>query len=48
MLSEAKAYVLIEPYQALWPGVVLSVAVLGFSLLGDGINAVLSKENSRE
>lgn len=44
MLSEAKGYVLIEPYQALWPGVVLSIAVLGFSLLGDGINEYLNRE----
>lgn len=48
MLSEAKGYVLIQPYQALWPGIVLAVAVLGFQLTGDGINTLLHKEASHE
>ena len=48
MLSEAKGYILIQPYQALWPGVVLSIAVLGFSLLGDGINEIIKGEPDYE
>ena len=48
MLAEAKGYVLIHPYQALWPGIVLSIAVLGFSLLGDGINDALNREADYE
>ncbi len=48
MLSEAKGYVLMEPYQAFWPGAVLAVAVLGFSLLGDGINDLLPAGRSDE
>ena len=48
MLSEAKGYVLIEPYQALWPGIVLAIAVLGFQLTGDGINTLLHREASHE
>ena len=48
MLSEAKGYILIHPYQALWPGVVLSIAVLGFSLLGDGINEIIKGEPDYE
>ncbi len=48
MLSEAKGYVLIEPYQALWPGVVLVIAVLGFSLLGDGISEILRLRGDHE
>ncbi len=37
MLSEAKNYVLIEPWQVVPPGLVLLVMVLGFNLLGDGL-----------
>ena len=48
MLSEAKGYVLIHPYQAIWPGIVLSIAVLGFSLLGDGINDYFHREADYE
>ncbi|MGN0905902.1 MAG: ABC transporter permease [Bullifex sp.] len=48
MLAEAKGYVLIQPYQALWPGIVLAVAVLGFQLTGDGINTLLHREASHE
>lgn len=48
MLSEAKGYVLIQPYQALWPGLVLAVAVLGFQLTGDGINTLLHQEAAHE
>ena len=48
MLSEAKGYILIHPYQALWPGIVLSIAVLGFSFLGDGINEIIKGEPDYE
>lgn len=48
MLSEAKGYVLMEPYQAFWPGFVLASAVLGFSLLGDGINEILTRGHGDE
>ena len=48
MLSEAKGYVLMEPYQALWPGIVLASAVLGFSLIGDGVNDLLSRRRGDE
>ena len=38
MLSEAFAYVLVYPGLAVAPGLALMVAVLGFNLLGDGLN----------
>ena len=38
MLSEAFAYVLVHPGLAAAPGLALMVAVLGFNLLGDGLN----------
>lgn len=48
MLSEAKGYVLTKPYQALCPGIILSIAVLGFCMLGDGINSYLQGDISYE
>ena len=38
MLSEARNYILTHPYQAVPSGVVLMIMLLGFNLLGDGIN----------
>ncbi|HKI55716.1 MAG TPA: ABC transporter permease subunit [Trueperaceae bacterium] len=41
MLSEAQLYLAIDPLMAIAPGVAISVAVLGFNLLGDGLRDVL-------
>jgi len=41
MLSEAQLYLAIDPLMALAPGVAISLAVLGFNLLGDGLRDVL-------
>lgn len=37
MLSESQKYLIKAPYYALAPGVMITMAVLGFNLLGDGI-----------
>ena len=47
MLSEARQYVLSYPFIAIAPGVVLLVAVLGFNLLGDGLNDRLVQRGGR-
>ena len=39
MLSEAQAYLFRAPAYAIFPGVVIILMVLGFSLLGDGIKS---------
>ncbi|HKI59208.1 MAG TPA: ABC transporter permease subunit [Trueperaceae bacterium] len=41
MLSEAQLYLAIDPLMAIVPGVAISIAVLGFNLLGDGLRDVL-------
>lgn len=41
MLQSAQDYLSIAPHLALWPGVAIAVAVLGFNLLGDGLRDVL-------
>lgn len=37
MLREAQTYLFTDPLQALWPGLAIALAVLGFNLLGDGL-----------
>lgn len=41
MLKEAQAHMFTEPTLALWPGLAIAWAVLGFNLLGDGLRDVL-------
>lgn len=43
MLSEAFSYVLTYPGIAVAPGVALTACVLGFNLLGDGLNDLLAR-----
>ena len=37
MLSEAQAYIFVSPGSCIWPGMVLILMILGFSLMSDGI-----------
>ncbi|MDR1834157.1 MAG: ABC transporter permease [Propionibacteriaceae bacterium] len=37
MLRDSQEFLFTAPLQALWPGLAIAVAVLGFNLLGDGI-----------
>jgi peptide/nickel transport system permease protein len=41
MLSESQSYLDQAPLLALWPGLCIALAVLGFNLLGDGLRDVL-------
>lgn len=41
MLSEAQLYLTLHPIMAFAPGIVITLAVLGFNLLGDGLRDVL-------
>ena len=41
MLRDAQTYLFIEPVLALWPGLAIALAVLGFNLLGDGLRDLL-------
>ncbi len=41
MLREAQTYVFSAPQLALWPGLAIAVATLGFNLLGDGLRDLL-------
>jgi glutathione transport system permease protein len=41
MLSQAQLYLRIDPWLAFAPGLVITLAVLGFNLLGDGLRDVL-------
>lgn len=41
MLNESRTYFLSDPHVVLIPGLTISLAVLGFNLLGDGIRDAL-------
>jgi peptide/nickel transport system permease protein len=41
MLNESRRYLASSSYMALFPGIVISIAVLSFNLLGDGLRDIL-------
>jgi peptide/nickel transport system permease protein len=41
MLTNSQTYLSEHALLALWPGLAIAIAVLGFSLLGDGLRDVL-------
>jgi peptide/nickel transport system permease protein len=41
MLRDAQQYLFTTPAQAVWPGLAIALAVLGFNLLGDGLRDYL-------
>ncbi|GAA2106206.1 hypothetical protein GCM10009841_25660 [Microlunatus panaciterrae] len=41
MLKDAQNYLFSNPLLALWPGLAIALAVLGFNLLGDGLRDLL-------
>lgn len=43
MVSDYNAYVLSAPWLPLFPGLIISLGVIGFSLLGDGIKETMEK-----
>jgi peptide/nickel transport system permease protein len=50
MLRDAQNYLFTDPVLAMWPGLAIGLAVLGFNLLGDGLRDVLDpklRERSR-
>jgi ABC-type dipeptide/oligopeptide/nickel transport system permease subunit len=40
MLSEARGYMEVAPLTAIFPGIAISLAILGFNLLGDGLRDI--------
>lgn len=41
MLKDAQSVWFVDPLQAVWPGLAIALAVLGFNLLGDGLRDAL-------
>lgn len=41
MLREAMEYIRVAPWMAIFPGLAISLSVLGFNLLGDGVRDIL-------
>ena len=49
MLSESRQFFLVYPYLAVAPGIAIIITVLGFNLIGDGLNDILiDREGSDE
>ncbi len=47
MLSESRQFFLVYPYLAVAPGIAIIITVLGFNLIGDGLNDILISRRSR-
>ena len=41
ILSDSRAYLRTAPWMSLYPGLLISLLVLGFNLLGDGLRDAL-------
>jgi peptide/nickel transport system permease protein len=41
MLAESQQFLILDPIVALWPGLFIALAVLGFNLMGDGLRESL-------
>lgn len=46
MLSEARQFFLLYPYLAVAPGIAIIITILGFNLIGDGLNDILIRRSS--
>jgi ABC-type dipeptide/oligopeptide/nickel transport system permease subunit len=47
MLQEARDVLFVGPWMAIWPGVAIAAAVLGWNLLGDGLRDLLDPRMRR-
>jgi len=47
MLGNARAYIFNAPYILLFPGLAITITVLAFNLLGDGLRDALDPRNRR-
>ncbi|NUR87593.1 MAG: ABC transporter permease, partial [Nonomuraea sp.] len=47
MLTTAQQYLDVAPWLAIWPGLMIALATLGFNLLGDGLRDVLDPRSAR-
>lgn len=47
MLNEAQSLFMTRPYLALWPGLMITIAVLGFNVMGDGLAELLNAQTER-
>jgi peptide/nickel transport system permease protein len=47
MLNEAQTFMEVSPWLAIFPGLAIAVAVLGFNLLGDGLRDLLDPKLTR-
>ncbi len=43
MLADAQAYIYSDPWYAIWPGIVIVLIILGFSMISEGLRSVSSQ-----
>jgi len=48
ILDDARTYMIIYPWAAIFPGLAITLAVLGFNFLGDGLRDILDPRLSQE
>jgi len=48
LLNASQALFTIYPYMAIWPGMMVTIAVLGFNVMGDGLSELLNAKVSKE
>ncbi|MCB9451600.1 MAG: ABC transporter permease [Anaerolineaceae bacterium] len=48
MLSEARAYIFTSPHLVFFPGIAITLTVLGFNLMGDGLRDALDPRLNRD
>ena len=44
MLDDARQFMGEAPWMSVWPGLAIVTIVLGFNLLGDGLNDALNRQ----
>lgn len=47
MLEEARTYMALAPWMAVFPGLAIATAILGFNLLGDGLRDFVDPRTQR-
>ena len=41
MLKDAQQYIYLQPLSLVWPGIMITIMVLGFNFIGDGLRDIL-------
>ena len=45
MLKDAQQYIYLQPFALVWPGIMITIMVLGFNFIGDGLRDILDQDS---